>query len=164
MKGKLPTYRKSFFMSPERKDGLQLEMFYEDGCVYTDFFIHDRFEGYVDVVHGGMTFGVLDTIIWSVIFVETKKIAMTKKVEMEFFKPILCNTHYKALGKVISVEGRDIRAEAWIEDVDGEIYARVDALFREAKGIDLKVLMDRFDFSPISPEIRDFYMSIAEQG
>ena len=99
MKGKLPTYRKSFFMSPERKDGLQLEMFYEDGCVYTDFFIHDRFEGYVDVVHGGMTFGVLDTIIWSVIFVETKKIAMTKKVEMEFFKPILCNTHYKALGK-----------------------------------------------------------------
>ena len=39
MKGKLPAYGKSFFLSPTRKDGLQLTMMYEDGCVYTDFFV-----------------------------------------------------------------------------------------------------------------------------
>ena len=73
MKGKLPAYGKSFFLSPTRKDGLQLTMMYEDNCVYTDFFVDRRFEGYTNVVHGGMIFGVLDVILWYIILMETKK-------------------------------------------------------------------------------------------
>ncbi|HOD76620.1 MAG TPA: hypothetical protein PKJ17_11355, partial [Syntrophorhabdaceae bacterium] len=62
MNGRLPAYKKSFFLSPERPDGLQLQIFHEDGIVYSDLFIDNRFEGYADVLQGGMIFGILDVI------------------------------------------------------------------------------------------------------
>jgi acyl-coenzyme A thioesterase PaaI-like protein len=149
-------------MGSERKDGLQLEMTYENGCVFTDFVVDNRFEGYKDVVHGGMTFGVLDTILWSIIFMETKKLAMTKKVEMEFIKPLLCNTHYCAKSRLLSVEEKDIRATAWIEDAQGEVYARVDAVFREGKGMNPASLVKRYDFSAVPQAIKDHFLSAAK--
>ena len=75
-------------------------MMYEDHRVYTDFFVDRRFEGYTNVVHGGMIFGVLDVILWYVILMETKKMAMTRKVEMEFLKPIMCNSQLQGTGQI----------------------------------------------------------------
>ncbi len=130
--GVLPVYKNSFFCGPDREDGLQLTMIYENHIVYTDMYVDNRFEGYEDVVHGGMIFGILDVIIWYAIFMETKKICMTRKTEMDFFKPLMCNTLYRAKGKFERIEDRDIHATAWVEDSGGECYAKVTALFREA--------------------------------
>jgi uncharacterized protein (TIGR00369 family) len=164
MKGKLPAYGKSFFLSPTRKDGLQLAMFYEDGLVYTDLFVDSRFEGYSNVVHGGMIFGVLDVILWYIILMETKKMAMTRKVEMEFFKPIMCDKHYRAQGKFIRIEKKDIHAVAWVEDKNGEVYARVNAVFREGKETDMAAVIGRFDFSSTAPELKKFFLSVAQEN
>jgi uncharacterized protein (TIGR00369 family) len=164
MKGTLPAYGQSFFLSPKRKDGLQLTMMYEDSCVYTDFFVDRRFEGYTNVVHGGMIFGVLDVILWYVILMETKKMAMTRKVEMEFFKPIMCGAHYRARGKFIRIEKKDIHASAWVEDEHGEVYSRVNAIFREAKEIDMAAILERLDFSITAPEVKEFFLSLAKEG
>lgn len=164
MKGRLPAYKRSFFLSPERKDGLQLAMFYSDGLVYTDFFVDNRFDGYSDVVHGGMIFGVLDVILWYIIFMETKKIGMTRKVEMEFFKPVICSTHYKAQGQFLAIDGRDIHATAWVEDQNGEVYAKVKGIFREAReGIDLQAFIDRFEFGHTTPEIQEYFLSLVKE-
>lgn len=165
MKGKLPPYKHSFFTSHLRKDGLQLDMLYEDDIVYMDFFVDNRFEGYIDVVHGGMTFGVLDTMLWAAILMETRKIAMTRKVEMEFFKPVLCNTHYRAVAKCDGIEGKDIIISAWLEDGDGELYAKITGIFREARGNwDLPALINRFEFDGVPPEIKDFYLSLLDEN
>jgi uncharacterized protein (TIGR00369 family) len=164
MKGTLPAYGQSFFLSPKRKDGLQLTMMYEDSCVYTDFFVDRRFEGYTNVVHGGMIFGVLDVILWYVILMETKKMAMTRKVEMEFFKPIMCGAHYRARGKFIRIEKKDIHASAWVEDEHGEVYSRVNAIFREAKEIDMAAILERLDFSTTAPELKEFFLSLVKEG
>jgi uncharacterized protein (TIGR00369 family) len=163
MKGKLPAYGKSFFLSPTRKDGLQLTMMYEDGRVYTDLFVDVRFEGYTNVVHGGMIFGVLDVILWYIILMETKKMAMTRKVEMEFFKPIMCGTHYNAQGKFIKIEKKDIHASAWVEDENGEVYARVNAIFREGKETNMTAILERLDFGDTSPELKEFFLSLAKK-
>lgn len=163
MKGKLPTYGQSFFLSPTRKDGLQLTMMYEDHRVYTDIFVDRRFEGYTNVVHGGMIFGVLDVILWYIILMETKKMAMTRKVEMEFFKPVMCNKHYKALGKFIKIDKKDIHVSAWIEDKEGEIYTRVNAIFREGKENDMAAFLERLDFSTTAPELKEFFLSLARE-
>lgn len=163
MNGRLPAYRQSFFMSPDRKDGLQLEMFYQDSIVYCDLFVDNRFEGYAEVLHGGMIFGVLDVIIWYVIFMRSKKIAMTRKVDMEFLKPVMCSTAYRAKGKLTRIEEKNIYASAWIEDGSGEVYARVNATFREGKNFDVAAFIDRFDFSTTTPEIRDYFLSLLDK-
>lgn len=160
----LPVYKQSFFCKADREDGLRLNMIYEDHTVYCDMMVDNRFEGYHDVVHGGMLFGILDVIIWYVIFMETKKVGMTRKAEMEFFKPVMCNMPYRAIGKFERLEDRDIHAYAWIEDKDGECYAKVTALFREGKDLSMKDFLNNFDYRFTTPEIKAHFMSVLEEN
>lgn len=162
MNGRLPAYKKSFFLSPDREDGLQLQIFHEDGIVYSDFSIDNRFEGYAEVLHGGMIFGILDVIIWYAIVMKTKKIAMTRKAESEFFKPIMCSTPYRAKAQMLRIEDRDIFSTAWVEDAAGDVYARMNALFREGKGLAMDAFIERFDFSTTTPAIKDYFRSLLE--
>ncbi|HNT44076.1 MAG TPA: hypothetical protein PKN85_06415 [Syntrophorhabdaceae bacterium] len=162
MNGRLPAYKKSFFLSPERPDGLQLQIFHEDGIVYSDLFIDNRFEGYAEVLHGGMIFGILDVIVWYAIVMRTKIVAMTRKAEMEFFKLIMCSTPYRAKAEMLRIEDRDIISTAWIEDSAGEVYARLNAVFREARGLAMDAFIDRFDFSTTTPAIKEYFLSLLE--
>ncbi|MGD9577613.1 MAG: PaaI family thioesterase [Syntrophorhabdus sp.] len=158
----MPVYKQSFFCRPDREDGMRLNVIYEDHTVYCDMVVDNRFEGYHDVVHGGMLFGILDVLMWHIIFMETKKVGMTRKTEMEFFKPVMCNEQYKAIGKFDRVVGRDIYASAWIEDSEGECYARVTALFREGKNLSAPDFLKNLDFSNTTPEIKEYFMSLLE--
>lgn len=162
MNGRLPAYKKSFFLSPERPDGLQLQVFHEDGIVYSDLLIDNRFEGYAEVLHGGMIFGILDVIVWYAIVMKTRIVAMTRKAEMEFFKPIMCSTPYRAKAEMLRIEERDIISTAWVEDSRGEVYARLNAVFREAKGLAMDAFIDRFDFSTTTPAIKEYFLSLLE--
>lgn len=162
MKGVLPVYKDSFFCGFNREDGLKLQMMYEPGLVYCEVNLDSRFEGYTDVLHGGMIFGILDVIIWYVIFMETKKIGMTRKTRMEFFKPVMCGSPYIAKGQFLKIKDRDIHATAWIEDNKGEIYAKVDALFREGKDLPVDHFINKFDFSRTNPEIKKYFLSLLE--
>jgi acyl-coenzyme A thioesterase PaaI-like protein len=164
MKGPLPVYRKSFFCSLERPDGLQLTLMYEDGIVSCEVNLSNRFEGYTDVAHGGMLFGILDVIIWYAIFMKTKKIGMTRKTEMEFFRPVLCNNRYIARGRFLYIEEKDIHAEAWIEDEAGEIYAKANGLFREGRDIPVEHFVNRFDYSRTTPAISDHFHSLLKEN
>jgi uncharacterized protein (TIGR00369 family) len=156
----LPVYADSFFASKKRPDGIRLDMLYENGVVYTNMFVDARFEGYKGVVHGGIVFGILDVIMWYTILLETRKICMTRKTEMEFLKPVLCNTMYRAEGRLIRVEEKDVLVSAWAQDDQGERYAEVNGLFRQAKGLDVPEFVDSFDFSLTSPDIREFFRSL----
>lgn len=156
----LPVYATSFFASEKRPDGMQLVIRYEDGVIYTNVNLDGRFEGYKGVLHGGMVFGILDVLLWYSILMETRKICMTRKTEMEFLKPVLCNTPYRAEARVIAVEERDIIAFAWIQDEHGEHCAEVKAIFREAKGIDMAQLVESFDFSKSTPDMKEFFYSL----
>ena len=168
MKGRLPAYRDSFFCSPDRPDGIQLAMTYEDHSVLCDVFVDNRFEGYTNVVHGGMVFGILDVMIWYAIFMETQKICMTRKTDTDFLKPVMCNAVYKAKARFLAIEGRDVLASAWIENEAGEVCAKVEAVFREARDIPVQDFMEKFDFSYASPEIKAHFLSClgerAEKG
>ncbi len=156
----LPVYADSFFTSKRRPDGMGLTILYRDGVASTDMFIDNRFEGYKGVVHGGIVFGVLDVIMWYAILLSTRKICMTRRTEMDFLKPVLCNTAYRAEAKLVRVEEKDVIASAWVRDAAGERYAEVTGTFREAKGLDIAEVVDSFDFSDSSPEIKEFFYSL----
>ncbi len=160
----LPTYKGSFFCDLSRQDGLQLKVLYEkENGVYCNLYVSNRFEGYTDVVHGGMVFGILDVIIWYAIMMETKKVCMTRHIEMDFFKPVMCNTSYIAKAKLIKVKGKDFHTSAWVEDKNGECYAKVNAVFRETKDLSIIDFLDRMDFRYTSPEIKDYFLSLMEK-
>jgi len=160
MKGRLPVYEHSFFAGTARPDGLGLTMMYEDGFVLCDIFADTRFEGYTDVLHGGMVFGIMDIMIWYAILMDAKKMGMTRRMETEFLKPVMCNTHYTGKARFLYTDEKDIHAEAWIENEEGETCAKVKAIFREARDIPPSRFLNRFDFSVTTPEIRDHILSM----
>ena len=156
----LPVYATSFFASKERPDGMGLTVLYENGVVYTNMSVDSRFEGYRGVVHGGMVFGILDVIMWYAILLDTRKICMTRRTEMEFLKPVLCNTMYRAEARLVGVEEKDVIVSAWVQDGQGERYAEVKGIFRETKGLDIAEFVNSFDFSESSQEIKKFFYSL----
>ena len=46
---------------------------------------------------------------------------MTRKTEMEFLKPVLCNTLYRAEGKLIRVEEKDVLVSAWVKTIRASV-------------------------------------------
>ena len=159
----LPVFKNSFFCDEGRTDGLRLKMFYEDHIVYSFLNVDDRFEGYTGVLHGGMIFGVLDVIIWYAIFIETKRICMTRHTEIDFLRPVRCGRPYIAKGRFLRIEDKDVYATAWVEDDAGTVYAKMEAIFREARDITRLEYIERFDFTDVSHETREYFYSILSE-
>jgi len=137
-----------------------MRMHYRRGIVSTDITFGQPFEGYENVVFGGTLFGVLDVVMWYAIFMATKKICMTRKTDMDFLKPVACGSPHRAQGKLLRVEDRDVWATAWVEDAGKERCAQVTALFREARGIDYARVLSGLDFTDVSPEVKEFFLSV----
>lgn len=158
----LPVDRQNLFCGHDREDGLQLDFEYEDGLVFSNIVVKNRFEGYEDVVHGGIVMGILDTIMWYAIFMKTKRICMTRHIQMDFMKPVMCNTRYRAKGQYIGARDKDVFVSGWMEDENGETCAKLTGIFREAKDLPVAEFMSLFDFSRTSPEIKEFFLSLLD--
>jgi hypothetical protein len=51
-----------------------------------------------------------------------------------------------------------------VEDENGEVYARVNAVFREGKKINLQEVANRLELDSATPEMREFFLSFAREG
>lgn len=155
----LPVYKASFFLSQKREDGLKLRVIYAGDYVYTDFQIGEQFQSETDSLYNGILFGIMDVLMWYAILMQAKKICMTKKINIEFLEPILCNVPYRAKSKLLNADEKDIHVTAWIEDSNCQVYTKVAALFREGRGMNVEDIIDNFDFSETTPEMKEFFDS-----
>lgn len=136
--------------------GLRLQ--YREGTVYTDFSVGKDLEGHENVVNGAIAFGVLDIVMWYVIFMETGRICMTRKVDVDFLKPVICDRPYRAQTKLLRIEDRDTWVTAWIEGPGEERHTEVTGLFREP-AMPIRRDFNDWDFSGVSPEVRERFLS-----
>lgn len=155
----LPVYKASFFLSQKREDGLKLRVIYAGDFVYTDFQIGEQYQSETDSLYNGILFGIMDVLMWYAILMQTKKICMTKKINIEFLEPISCNVPYRAKSKLLNNDEKDFHVTAWIEDSDGHIYTKVTALFREGKGMNAADIIENFDFSETTSEMKELFDS-----
>jgi uncharacterized protein (TIGR00369 family) len=155
----LPSSSTSFFSGRGRSDGMNLRFNYDNGIVSTDMTMRKALQGLKNVVHGGMLFGIMDTMMWLAIFMETQRMCMTRKVDIDFFKPVICERPYRAIAKVLRVEDRDVWAEAWVEDGNKERFTQMTGLFRESKVLDIEKVIKNLDFTDVTPEMKDFFLS-----
>ena len=160
----LPFYKKSFFASPDIEKGLNLTILYDEGIVFCDLMLDKRFAAGDGYVYGGLLFGVMDSLMWYAILMEKKKIAMTRKIDVDFFVPVECDKLYRVKGRVDAVEEKDIGATGWIEDASGTVCTQVKAVFRESKAISPEGMISKLDFKSTSPKIRKFFHSLGKSN
>jgi acyl-coenzyme A thioesterase PaaI-like protein len=158
----LPVYRDSFFTGPDRKDGLGLVMEYDGRAVRCRVYVDNRFQGYVNVVHGGIIMGILDRLAWYAVLMGTKKICRLHRTEMEYLKPVMCNTVYQAKAHLLSSAAGGLVAHASIQDMKGEVCSRLAGFFEEAKGIEAARLAGKLSFRQCGQDIKELFGPLTE--
>ncbi len=80
-----------FACSPDHPAGLKME-FFQDGEEVVCFWEPDsRFEGYHDVLHGGIQSTLFDEIASWLVFVKLKTAGVTSRLAVEFLRPVHIN-------------------------------------------------------------------------
>ncbi len=157
----LPRYKECFFCGPDG-DGLKMKIQLKDGTVFSHFVVAPKFQGYDNMAHGGIVAGLLDEIMWWTIFVETRKISFTRKMETEYIAPVYCGAPYTVRGAFLGQRHGSMRVSAAIEDAEGKTVARATGLFMTARHVTSGSFSTKLDFSHVSREIKDMFLTATE--
>jgi uncharacterized protein (TIGR00369 family) len=115
------------------KTGLQLEfLLREGGGVLTRPTVPDRFEGHPGYLHGGVIATLLDEAM-SKSARARGLTTMTRKLEVEYLRPVPSGAPLRVEGKVTESDGRRHWIEAEIRDAEGTVLAMGKGLFLEVK-------------------------------
>jgi uncharacterized protein (TIGR00369 family) len=154
--GLLPGYKKCFFCGPAT-GGLALQLQYDGTAAFTEFTVPDRFNGFDGVIHAGIVTGIIDEAMWWTVFMETRVICATWKLETEFRRPVVSGKTYRASGQFLGPDRHSYSLAGRIEDHEGKICALATARFRKMKAFTMDDLAKYLDFRGVPPEIRAFF-------
>jgi acyl-coenzyme A thioesterase PaaI-like protein len=108
--------------------GLRLAFYRIDGGVRAEFTPAIEHEGYTRMTHGGIVSTVLDEAMsWAVI--DSGRLAVTARMEMEFRKPVPSQEPLTVVGIVVRDRGRAVETSGELRDCDGQVLARASGLF-----------------------------------
>jgi len=118
---------------PANPSGLHLEfLLAEDGSVVCLTTVPDNFEGPPGYVHGGIIATLLDEAMSKAVRARGL-VAMTRKLEVEYPRPVPSGAAIRLEGKILSSEGRKHWVQARILNVHGSELAHGKGLFIEVR-------------------------------
>ena len=113
--------------------GLQLDfLLAEDGSVVCLATIPDNFEGPQGYLHGGIIATLLDEAMSKAVRARGL-VAMTRKLEVEYLRPVPSGSPIRMEGRILSSEGRKHWVQARILNEVGSELALGKGLFVEVK-------------------------------
>jgi len=114
-----------FACSPYNDSGLHLE-FWEDGDeIITQWDPAKTYEGWVNVLHGGIQATLLDEVAGWVILLKQKTTGVTSEMNVQYLKPVKVSAGIVTVrGKLLSVDGRTAKIAASLYNGSGEECAK----------------------------------------
>lgn len=119
-----------FGCGPDNPDGLHLRFYYDEKSRHAlcDFNLGQRYQGPPGHAHGGIIATILDEAMGKVNKLRNV-VALTKKMDVEYNKPVPLHQELRAVGWEKHVEGRKHVNVAEIRDAHGVTLARSEGLF-----------------------------------
>jgi uncharacterized protein (TIGR00369 family) len=122
----IPNYPNCFVCGDKNKIGLKVEFFFDEGKAKAQFTPTPEFEGYKDILHGGILSALLDEVmIYSII--AQGIITVTVQMEVKFKKPA-------KIGETLYLEGQMTEDKGKILFTAGKIFRQDGTIIAEAKG------------------------------
>jgi len=91
---------KCFACNPANPVGLKMKFFADETHVYSWLTVADHFCSWDTYVHGGILATILDEIMsWAVLYF-SKKLILTKSINVNFIKTVYTETEIKAVGRI----------------------------------------------------------------
>ena len=112
-----------FACGKDNRDGLQLKFIrLDDGRIRTEFTPPKKFQGFKDILHGGIMATLLDETMIHLVFGRGEKV-VTARLEMKLRKPAKIGEKITITAELLSDSGRRIELAAEAKDPIGELLA-----------------------------------------
>lgn len=120
-------YDNCFVCGAANPVGLKMVFTYPGEIARADFRLPVHFEGYDDIIHGGIVAAILDEAMAKIILHNDMK-GVTVTITISYKKTLKPETGYRVEGRITSIRKRIIETEAAIMDGD-TIHALANAKF-----------------------------------
>jgi uncharacterized protein (TIGR00369 family) len=123
-----------FGCGPANPIGLRMEfLLAPDGGVVCEMTVPALYEGPPGLVHGGMIATMLDEIMSKTVRALGIR-AVTRKMEVEYLRPVHSGVVLRLEARLVRKEGRKHWTEAKLLDTEGMVRAQSSGLFVEIPG------------------------------
>jgi uncharacterized protein (TIGR00369 family) len=122
-----------FGCGPANQNGLSLEfLLAEDGSVVSLPVVPSTFDGHPGYLHGGIIATLLDEAMSKAVRAQGST-SMTRKIEIDYLRPVPSGTPIRIEGRVVRNEPRKHWAEARVVNQKGTVLAEGKGLFIEVR-------------------------------
>jgi uncharacterized protein (TIGR00369 family) len=126
-------YSHCFVCGDKNDIGLKLDFYEKDGKARAEFTPEKNFEGYKDILHGGILSTLLDeAMIKSILAKEI--LTVTSQIEVKFKTPAIIGQKLIIVGEITGERGRLILTEGKVFKEDGTVIAEARGKFFRAEG------------------------------
>jgi len=115
-------YSNCFVCGDKNESGLKVDFFYDRGMAKAEFIPDERFQGYKEVLHGGIISSLLDEVMIKAVIAKDL-LVVTAEIEVKFLKPVRIGERLVLEGKVIEEKGKIFEAEGKAVNSKEEIVA-----------------------------------------
>ena len=114
-----------FACGSENKEGLCVEWIVEDKTTHTEFVAPRKFQGWKNIVHGGIIATLLDEAMTRLSWIVCGG-ALTAEMTVRFLKPALIGQKLFVFGRIVNENKKIVEMEAFIykEKLNGTLIAR----------------------------------------
>jgi uncharacterized protein (TIGR00369 family) len=160
----LPHSKSCFVCGSQNRSGLNLRFFTDGRIVEARFTPRAEHNGFVGVVHGGITATVLDEVMVWACAVRQKRFCYSAEMNIRYLGPILTGIEVIARGEMTeNKRDRVYLATGEIVSPDGKLLASSTAKYMPIRDLDPKLLLG--DFEGTAEQLREFLPShAADQG
>jgi len=132
---KIINYAGCFVCGQDNQAGLKLDFFYDQDnrLAWVEFQPEERFEGYRDILHGGIISSLLDEVMVKAIM-NGNILAVTMKLIVEFKQPARIGEKLRAEGWVTGRKGKAFLAEGRLTGDGGRLIATSSGIYLRAEG------------------------------
>ena len=126
-------YGNCFVCGDNNDIGLKLDFYEKDGKARAEFTPTKNFEGYKDILHGGILSTLLDEVMIKSILAK-EILTVTSQIEVKFKKPAVIGEKLIIEGGITGERGRLILTEGKVFREDGTVVAEAKGKFFRTEG------------------------------
>jgi len=120
----VPGY-KCFGCSPDNETGLRMDFFEDGEEIVSIWKPEQRYEGWLDILHGGIQATLLDEIASWVVFVKFLTSGVTSNINMDLLKPVhISKGDITLRARLLKKEKRLAHIETTLFDGEGTLCAK----------------------------------------
>lgn len=137
----IPNYPYCFVCGDKNKRGLNVRFYSSGGKAKAEYTPTREFEGYRDILHGGIISSLLDEVMIQALIAQGI-LTFTTQIEIKFKKPARIGEKLLLEGEVLEDKGKIIITKGKAAKKDGTIVAVSSAKYFKATG-EMKRLLER---------------------